>query len=150
MGQIRSECQKFKSKNKGVRDNKKDFKVTWDDSSKFKREEEKEEVANLCFMALKNDIEVPSTSNSSFDNDCDDYCDDDDDDDESSIVSKLLLICKSLLSKKKHYKHELTNLTKEFKHLKNKFSSLVKSNDKLVCDLKILNFLEDQLKKVNG
>ena len=67
-------------------------------------------------MSLEDDIEVPSTSYSSFDNDCDDYCDDDDD--ESSIVSKLILKCKSLLAKKKHYKHELTSLTKEFKILK--------------------------------
>ena len=60
-------------------------------------------------MALESDNEVPSTSNSSSNN----YCDDDDDY-ESSIVSKLLLKCKSLLSKKNHYKHELTRLTKEF------------------------------------
>ena len=62
-------------------------------------------------MALESDNEVPSTFNSSYD----DYCDDDDDD-ESSIVSKLLYKCKSLLSKKKHYKHELTSLTKEFEN----------------------------------
>ena len=59
-------------------------------------------------MALERDNEVPFISNSS----CDDY----DDDDESSIVSKLMLKCKSLLAKKKHYKHELTSLTKEFKN----------------------------------
>ena len=63
-------------------------------------EEEQDEVANLCFMALEDDIEVPSTSHSSFDNDCDDYCDDDDD--ETSIVSKLIFKCKSLLSKNNH------------------------------------------------
>lgn len=66
-------------------------------------------------MALEDKNEVPSTSNSSCD-DCEyDY---DDDDDESSIISKLLLKCKSLLSKKKHYKHELTSLSKEFENLK--------------------------------
>ena len=94
-------------------------------------------------MALENKKEVTSISHSL----CDDYdnCDDNDDD-ESSIVSKLLLKCKSLLSKKKHYKHELTNLTKEFEILKNEFSNLVKSNDKVVNDLKNSNFLEDQLK----
>ena len=64
-------------------------------------------------------------------------------------MSKLLLKCKSLLSKKKHYKHELTNLTKKFENLKNEFSSLVKSNDKLVNDLKNSNSLEEQLKKAN-
>ena len=60
-----------------------------------------------------------------------------------------MLKCKSLLSKKKHYKHELISLTKEFENLKNEFSSLVKSNDKLVIDLKNLNSLEEQLKKAN-
>ena len=59
-------------------------------------------------MALNDDIKVPSTSYSSFDNDCDDYYDDD----ETSFVSKLMFKCKSLLSKKKHYKHELISLTK--------------------------------------
>ena len=100
-------------------------------------------MANLCFMALESDNEVPSTSNSF----CSDYCDDDDD--ENSIVSKLLLKCKSLLSKKKHYKHKLTSLTKEFKKLKNEFSNLVKSNGKPTNDLKKSNSLEDQLKKAN-
>ena len=68
-------------------------------------------------MDLKS--EVPSTSNSSYDN----YYDDDDY--ESSIVSKLLLKYKSLLSKKKHYKHELTSLTKEFENLKNELLTLL-------------------------
>ena len=74
-------------------------------------------------MALKNENEVPSNSNSY----CDDYCeyDDDDDDDESSIMSKLLLKCKSLLFKKKHYKCELTSLTKQFKILKMNFLILL-------------------------
>ena len=63
-------------------------------------------------MTLEDDNDVPSTSYSSFDDDCDDYCNDDNDDDESSIVSKLMLKCKSLLSKKKHYKHELISLNK--------------------------------------
>ena len=62
-------------------------------------------------MALERDNGVPSISNSS----CDNY-DDDNDDDKSSIVSKLMLKCKSLLAKKKHYKHELTSLTKKFKN----------------------------------
>ena len=99
-------------------------------------------------MALENDNEVPFTSYSSFDDDCDDYCNNDDDD-ESTIMSKLILKYKSLLSKKKHYKHELISLTKEFEILKNKFSSLTISNAKLVNDLKILNSLEEQLKKLN-
>ena len=42
-------------------------------------------------MALEDDIEVPSTSKSSFNDDFNDYCHDIDDDDESSIVSKLRL-----------------------------------------------------------
>ena len=99
MGHIRSKCPKLKFKNKGAKDRTKAFKDTWDDYSKFEKEEEQEEVANLCFMALESDIKVPSTSYSSFDNDCDDYCDDDDDD-ETSIISKLMFKCKSLLSKK--------------------------------------------------
>ena len=51
--------------------------------------------------------------------------------------------CKSLLSKKNHYKHELTSLTKEFENLKNEFSSLTISNAKLVNDLKNSNSLEE-------
>ena len=53
-----------------------------------------------------------------------------------------MLKCKILLSRKKHYKHELTSLTKEFSDLKIKFSKLVESNDKLANDLKKLKFLE--------
>ena len=87
-------------------------KATWDDTSESERDEEQDEVVNFFFMALEDDIEVPSTSYSSLNNDCDDYCNDDDDGDETSIVSKLMLKCKSLLSKKKHYKHELISLNK--------------------------------------
>ena len=99
-GHIRSECPKLKSKNKRAKDRKKAFKATWDDTSKSEREEEQDEVANLCFMALEDDNELPSTSYSCFDDNCDDYCNDDDDDDESSVVTKLMLKCKSLLSKR--------------------------------------------------
>ena len=60
-----------------------------------------------------------------------------------------MLKCKSLLSKKKLYKHELSNLSKEFESLKNKFSKLVESNEKLANDLKSSNSLKDQLKKSN-
>ena len=97
-------------------------------------------------MALEDEIEVPSTFNSSFNDDFNDYYhdnDDDDDDDETFIVSKLMFKCKSLLSKKNHYKHELTSLSKEFENLKNEFSSLTISNAKLVNDLKNLNSLEE-------
>ena len=95
-------------------------------------------MANPYFMALKDKNEVTSTSHSSCDDcdDDDDDNDDDDDDDGSSIVSKLMLKCKSLLSKKKLYKHELSNLSKEFESLKNDFSKLIKYNEKLVKDLK--------------
>ena len=77
-------------------------------------------MANLCFIALEDENKVPIISNSSchdyyeYDDDVDN--DHNDDDDESSIVSKLMLKCKSLLAKKKHYKHELTSLTKKFKN----------------------------------
>ena len=137
-GQIKSECPKLKFKNKGAKDKRKAFKATWDNSSEFEMEEEQDEVANLCFMALEDDIEVPSSSNSSFNfnDDLNDYChdiddDDDDDDDETSLVSKLMSKCKSLFSRKNHYKHELTSLTKEFEILKNEHSSLTTSHDKL-------------------
>ena len=99
-------------------------------------------MANFCFMALEDENEVPFISNFS----CDDYCDNND---ESSIVSKLLLKYKSLLYNKKHYKHELVSLTKEFDSVKNNFTIVVKSNKKLVSDLKLSNSLEDQIKKAN-
>ena len=113
-GHIRSECPKLMIKNKGAKDKKKAFKATWDNTSESKMEEEKDKVSNLCFMALEDNIEVLSTSNSSFNDDFNDNCHDinNDDNDESSIVRILMLKCKSLLSKKKHYKHELTSLTK--------------------------------------
>ena len=62
-GHIRIECPKLKHKNKGAKDRKKAFKATWDDFSKFEKEEEQEEVANLCFMALedKNKVCLKST-----------------------------------------------------------------------------------------
>lgn len=149
-GHFKSECPKLKFKSKGVKKRKKAFKAIWNDSSESEKEEEQQKVANLCFMALEDNIEVPSTSNSSFNDNFNDYYhDNDDNDDEASIVSKLMLKCKSLLSKKNHYKHELTSLTKEFENLKNESSSLSISNTKLVNDLKKLNSLEEQLKKIN-
>ena len=99
-GQIRSECLRLKFKGKGIKENKKAFKSTWDNSSNSKKKEKNQEVANICFMALE-DKEVPSTSNSSC---CDDDELDYDDDDESSIMSKLVLKCKNLLLKKRFYK----------------------------------------------
>ena len=63
-GHIKSECPKLKFKNKGIKDKKKAFKATWDDTSESEMEEEQGEVANLCFMAFKDDIEVPFTSHS--------------------------------------------------------------------------------------
>ena len=39
---------------------------TSDESSESEMEEEQQEPSNLCFMALEDDNEVPSTSNSSF------------------------------------------------------------------------------------
>ena len=145
LGHNKSECPKLKFKNKGAKDKRKAFKATWDDTSESELEEDQDEVANLCFMALEDDIEVPSSSNSSFNFD-NDYChddDNDDDDDETSLVSKLMSKCKSLLSRKNHYKHELTSLTKEFENLKNEFSSLTLSKFKHVNDLKISNSLEE-------
>ena len=99
-------------------------------------------------MAFEDDIELPSSSNSSFNNEFDDNCHDidDDDDDETSMVSKLISKCKNLLSKKNHYKHELTSLIKEFEKLKNDFSRLTLSNAKFMNDLKNSNSLDEQLK----
>ena len=82
-GHIKSQCPKLKFKNKGAKDKKKAFKTTWYDTSEFEMKEEQGEVANICFMALEDDIEVPSTSHSSFNNDYDD-------DDETSIVNILM------------------------------------------------------------
>ena len=87
---------------------------------------------------LEDDNKVPFSSNSSFNFDNDNCYDDDD---ETSFISNLMLKYKSLLSRKNHYKHELTSLTKEFEDLKNEFFSLTLSNSKLVNDLKKLKFL---------
>ena len=65
-GHIKSECPKLKHKSKGTKERRKAFKATWDDTSESEMEESQEEVANLCFMALEDDIEVPSSSNSFF------------------------------------------------------------------------------------
>ena len=141
---------KVSVQNSNSRTKEQRIKDTWDNSSESELEEDQDEVANLCFMPFEDDIEVPSSSNSSFNFD-NDYCHDidNDDDDEIFLVSKLMSKCKSLLSKKNHYKHELTSLTKEFENLKNEFSSLIVSNSKLADELKNLNSLEEQLKKVN-
>ena len=72
-GHIKSEFSKLKYNNKGAKDKRKAFKVTWDNSSEFELEEDQDEVANLCFMAFEDDIEVSSSSNSSFNFD-NDYC----------------------------------------------------------------------------
>ena len=57
-GHIKSECPKLKFKNKGAKDKRKAFKATWDNSSEFELEEDQDEVANLCFMAFEDNIEV--------------------------------------------------------------------------------------------
>ena len=110
----------MKFKNKGEKERRKAFKATWDDSSESEKEEEQEEVANLCFMALKDENKVPSIFNSSCDSYCecdddddDDDDDDNDDDDEIFIASKLMHKFTSL-TMKKFYKYKFTSLTKEF------------------------------------
>ena len=52
-GHIRSECPRFKFKGKRTKEKKKAFKATWNDSSDLEKEDENQEAANLCFMALK-------------------------------------------------------------------------------------------------
>ena len=148
-GHIKSECPKLKFKNKGAKDKKKAFKATWDNSSESELEEDQDEVANLCFMAFEDDIKAPFSSISSFYEFNDDFHDNNNDDDGTYMVSNLMSKYKSLLSKKNHYKHKLTSLTKEFENLKNKFSSLTVSHVILANDLKNSNSLEEQLKKVN-
>ena len=88
-------------------------------------------------MALEDKNEVTYTSRSS----CDD-CDDDNDDDESSIVSKLLLKYKSLLSKKKYYKHELNSLTKKLEDFKSLASLALDSTSLEKSFLKLSNSLD--------
>ena len=105
-------------------------------------------------MVLEDDNEVPYTSNSSFyefDDDCYDNMNNDNDeyyDDDTSMVSNLMSKCKSLLSRKNHYKDKLISLTKELETLKNEHSSLIISHDKLVNDSKHTSSLEEQLMKV--
>ena len=153
-GHIKSECPKLKYKNKGAKDKKKAFKATWDNSSESEMEEDQDEVANFCFMALEDDNEVPSTSNSSFyefDDDYHDNMNDDDDeyyDDDISMVSNLMSKCKSLLSRKNHCKDKLISLTKELETLKHEHSNFIVSHDKLVNDSKHTSSLEEQLMKV--
>ena len=52
------------SRTKEQKDKKKAFKATWDNSSKSELEKDQDEIANRCLMALEDDIEVPSSSNS--------------------------------------------------------------------------------------
>ena len=141
-----------KLKHRESKERRRAFKAAWNDSSESEMEED--ERVNLCFMAFEDDNEIPSSSNSSFyefNDNCHDNINDDDDDydDDISMVRNLMSKCKSLLSKKNHYKDKLISLTKELENLKNEHSSLTISHDKLVNDLKNSNSLEEQLKKVN-
>ena len=104
-------------------------------------------------MALE-DNEVPSMSNSlnydSLDYDDDDIDDDvDDDDDENSIVHKLMDKCKKLFSKKKFYKKEFSKSSKELEALKDRFSQVMSSNEKLESELKIQLLFKMNLKNAN-
>ena len=73
--------------------------------------EEQKEATNLCFMALKDNYEVPLLSNYSYDKFYNDPCDCDNEhndnkelNDESSLIEKLVLKCQKLLLKKNSYK----------------------------------------------
>ena len=70
--------QNSNSRTNEQRKKRKAFKATWDETSESELEEDQDEVANLCFMAFKDDIEVPSSSNSSFNNKFDDNFHDND------------------------------------------------------------------------
>ena len=132
---------------------RKAFKATWDDSSESKMEDEQSKDLNLCFMALEDNNEVPSTSHSFYDNydNCGDLCDydsdDDDDKDENSIVHKLMIKCSILYSKKKFYKQEFSKMSKEFNALKDRFSKVVSLNEKLENELKNSTSVQYKLDK---
>ena len=100
---IQDECPKLKHRE--VKERRRAFKATWDDSSESKMEEEQQEPSNICFMAMEDAFEVPLLSNSSCDDMCDGELDDDEElDDNSSLIRKLFLKCQKLLLKKKVYK----------------------------------------------
>ncbi|KAI5668705.1 hypothetical protein M9H77_18558 [Catharanthus roseus] len=74
-------------------------------------ESEGEEKANLCFIAIENEVQSSHSNLSNF-------VDDDDDDDLNSLLIEMY--------------HELERITKKNKELKNKIDNLSNENSKLV------------------
>ncbi|KAI5675723.1 hypothetical protein M9H77_06673 [Catharanthus roseus] len=117
-----ADCSKAIEKEKGALEakpealkKKKKFKGligAWDQDSS---ENEGEEKANLCFMAIENEVQSspPNLSNHVDDND-----------DLNSLLIEMY--------------HELENITKKNKELKNKIDNLSNQNLKLVCENKTL------------
>ncbi|KAI5676498.1 hypothetical protein M9H77_07448 [Catharanthus roseus] len=98
------------------------LEVTHEDT----RKSEGEEKANLCFMALENEVQsLPSNLSN--------LVDDDDDDDLNSLLIEMY--------------HELEKITKKNKELKNKIDNLSNENSKLVCENKTLLESLEVLKK---
>ncbi|KAI5648340.1 hypothetical protein M9H77_34345 [Catharanthus roseus] len=83
----------------------------WDQDSS---ESEGEEKANLCFIAIENEVQSSPSNLSNF-------IDDDDDDDDDYLNSLLIEMY-----------HELEKITKKNKELKNKIDNLSNENSKLV------------------
>ncbi|KAI5678275.1 hypothetical protein M9H77_09225 [Catharanthus roseus] len=118
-----ADCSKAIEKEKGVLEAKlealkKKKKVkgligAWDqDSSKS----EGEEKANLCFMAIENEVQSSPPNLSNHVDDNDDYL--------NSLLIEMY--------------HELENITKNNKELKNKIDNLLNENSKLACENKTL------------
>jgi agmatine/peptidylarginine deiminase len=64
MGYTKVDCLFFQNKNKN-RHHKKAMKATWSDDSNPSSSDEKEFMANMCFMAIKNENELQSLDDES-------------------------------------------------------------------------------------
>ncbi|KAI5668718.1 hypothetical protein M9H77_18571 [Catharanthus roseus] len=92
------------------------LEVTHEGTNQVKDESEGEEKANLCFIAIENEVQSSPSNLSNFI--------DDDDDDLNSLLIEMY--------------HELEKITKKNKELKNKIDNLSNENSKLVCENKTL------------
>ncbi|KAI5653178.1 hypothetical protein M9H77_30365 [Catharanthus roseus] len=130
--QLVADCPKAIKKEKGALEAKpkalkkkkkcKGLIGAWDqDSCKSEREEK----ANLCFMALENDVQSSPSNISNLV--------DDGDDDINSLLIEMY--------------HELEKITKKNKELKNKIDNLSNENSILVCENKTLVESLEVLKK---
>ncbi|KAI5663880.1 hypothetical protein M9H77_23203 [Catharanthus roseus] len=113
-GALEAKLEALKKKKKG-----KGLIGTWDQDSS---ENEEEEKANICFMALENEVQSsPPNSSSILDDDCD-------------VDPSIMLI---------EMYDECKKVTKRNKDLKSKTQFLLDENSKLICENKaILESLE--------